>query len=174
MAKLTLFSVAWFIVVVPVAFRVLHFFVLEVPVGCVAAPPSKVWSLVFMNATISIFSIFLAYQFAGLLRLSKAASLLSAGCILTGFVASAMGFAGVYLITGLVSDDIVYRSDFLYFSVTTLTTLGYGDIQPCPSARLVTSVQALLGFLLFPIVVVTVLRLTDFASKGLDHPDDSP
>lgn len=33
----------------------------------------------------------------------------------------------------------------LYFSMTTFTTLGYGDIQPLPNYRLTTSLEALSG-----------------------------
>ena len=35
--------------------------------------------------------------------------------------------------------------DALYFSVTTFTTLGYGDLQPIPAMRLATSIEALAG-----------------------------
>jgi hypothetical protein len=37
--------------------------------------------------------------------------------------------------------------DSLYFSVTTFTTLGYGDFSPTPRIRHITSVQALLGYI---------------------------
>jgi len=34
----------------------------------------------------------------------------------------------------------------LYFSVTTLTTLGFGDFSPTPRLRHITSLQAIIGF----------------------------
>ena len=37
--------------------------------------------------------------------------------------------------------------DALYFSVTTFTTLGYGDLQPIPGMRLATSIEALAGMI---------------------------
>jgi uncharacterized membrane protein len=40
----------------------------------------------------------------------------------------------------------VYLHQFLYFSVITLTTLGYGDMMPAsPVARSVVMLEALLG-----------------------------
>ena len=35
--------------------------------------------------------------------------------------------------------------DAIYFSVTTFTTLGYGDMQPLPEMRLATSIESLAG-----------------------------
>lgn len=44
--------------------------------------------------------------------------------------------------------------DFVYFSFTTLTTLGYGDITPVSShARSATSLQAILGVLYMAILI---------------------
>jgi len=41
--------------------------------------------------------------------------------------------------------------DALYFSVTTWTTLGYGDFTAIPSMRLVTSIEALTSLFTIPI-----------------------
>ena len=66
-------------------------------------------------------------------------------------------FAGVYLGFGLVfgSNEIakVERSDALYFSVVTWTTLGYGDFAPRAAIRLVAGMQALLGYIFFGLIV---------------------
>jgi hypothetical protein len=59
-----------------------------------------------------------------------------------------LSFALHYKSAGLISDSGEFLpefSDALYFSVTTFTTLGYGDFQPLPSMRLVTSMEALAG-----------------------------
>ncbi len=53
------------------------------------------------------------------------------------------------------SAGLIERSEFvepsfwdaLYFSVTTFTTLGYGDLQPIPAMRLATSIEALAGMI---------------------------
>lgn len=36
-------------------------------------------------------------------------------------------------------------SDTVYFSMVTFSTVGYGDFRPCPEARLLAGVQAMLG-----------------------------
>ena len=51
-------------------------------------------------------------------------------------------------------------SSMLYFSFTTLTTLGYGDIIPFSSvARLLTSAEAIVGQLYFAIVLARLVGL---------------
>jgi hypothetical protein len=46
------------------------------------------------------------------------------------------------------------RIDFIFFSFTTLTTLGYGDIVPVsPFARTATSMQAIIGVLYTAILI---------------------
>ena len=54
------------------------------------------------------------------------------------------------------------KSDYVYFSVVTFTTLGYGDMLPCPSARHTASALALTGFFLFPLLIAALfMRLTE-------------
>jgi hypothetical protein len=47
----------------------------------------------------------------------------------------------------VISSGVVVRNfrDSLYFSVTTWTTLGYGDFTPIPTMRLTTSIEAFTG-----------------------------
>lgn len=60
---------------------------------------------------------------------------------------SIVAYAFLYRSSGLIhATGISYDfRDALYFSVTTWTTLGYGDFTPPPNIRLVTSAEALLG-----------------------------
>ncbi|HGF5158830.1 TPA: potassium channel family protein [Vibrio parahaemolyticus] len=46
--------------------------------------------------------------------------------------------------------------DALYFSATTWTTLGYGDISPIGSIRLLTSIQALTGLSTLPVLASVI------------------
>jgi len=50
--------------------------------------------------------------------------------------------SGLLGTTGKISPSFY---DSLNFSIATFTTLGYGDLQPLPSYRLATSLEALLG-----------------------------
>lgn len=68
--------------------------------------------------------------------------------LLAMYAASAiLGYALLYRHAGIMSGAGVSHSlrDAIYFSVTTWTTLGYGDFTPPPEMRLVTSAEALLG-----------------------------
>jgi hypothetical protein len=53
-------------------------------------------------------------------------------------------WAGAYVALGAMSD----LSTALYFSVTTFTTLGYGDVVPPPEWRLLGGLEGITGFLL--------------------------
>jgi voltage-gated potassium channel len=49
-------------------------------------------------------------------------------------------------------------ASFQYFSTTTLTTVGFGDIVPVtPAARLVTGLEAITGQLYLAVVIVTLV-----------------
>jgi len=59
--------------------------------------------------------------------------------------------------------------DYLYFSYTTLTTLGYGDMTPqIPFARLLTSLETLIGPIYLAIMVARLvgMHITQHAKKA--------
>ena len=61
-----------------------------------------------------------------------------------------LAFALHYKVAGLIDPSAKVSHDFLdavYFSITTFTTLGYGDFRPIPEIRLVTSMEALAGMI---------------------------
>jgi hypothetical protein len=63
---------------------------------------------------------------------------------------------------GLTGSD---RKEFLYFSLTTLTTTGYGDIVPLwPFARSFSNLEALLGQL-YPAVLIARLVSMEFYDR---------
>jgi hypothetical protein len=64
-------------------------------------------------------------------------------------------FAGAYKLFGLQpSSDRAL--DYLYFSVVTWTTIGYGDFSPLPEARPIVMVEAISGYI-FMGVFISVL-----------------
>jgi len=73
-----------------------------------------------------------------------------------------VGFATLYLLTGSIgySKEQILSShaEALYFSVVTITTLGYGDLKPIHSiARWLTIVETLMGVVLIVLVIGTFL-----------------
>ena len=48
-------------------------------------------------------------------------------------------------------------SAFLYFSFTTLTTVGYGDISPASDiTRMLTNLEAIVGQM-YPAIIISIL-----------------
>jgi len=71
------------------------------------------------------------------------------------------------------------RQDFYYFSVTTLTTLGYGDITPTtPLAEFTASIQAMAGQLYLVVIVAYLVGMRtastwDRQRRRMDPPSPS-
>ena len=62
-------------------------------------------------------------------------------CTILAFAFQYMA-SGILAATGEVNNSL---RDCVYFSITTFTTLGYGDFRPQPHMRLATSIEALFG-----------------------------
>ncbi|GLX80533.1 hypothetical protein tinsulaeT_38730 [Thalassotalea insulae] len=65
-------------------------------------------------------------------------------------------FAVIYWRCGLVQNGEQIDVSFLtsiYFSVTTWTTLGYGDFSPVERIRHITSIQAILGYVSLGVLI---------------------
>jgi Ion channel len=75
-----------------------------------------------------------------------------------------------FLEVGLGPSEItrIPRATFLYFSMVTLTTLGYGDIVPlAPAARMFAGLESVTGVLY---IAITVARLVAAYQKSDDKP----
>ncbi len=88
--------------------------------------------------------------------------------LLSGF-AFALLYHSIYLLeghaafNGLISTQ---RTEFLYFSLTTLTTLGYGDLTPVDDfARSLTGLEALYGQL-YPAILIARLVSMEIMTYG--------
>lgn len=75
------------------------------------------FSIIFILYILEIFTILISFGFLH----GESGMLDSNGDLVTGF------------------------ANGLYFSITTFTTLGYGDLKPLPEMRFATSIQALFG-----------------------------
>jgi hypothetical protein len=69
------------------------------------------------------------------------------------------GFASIYKTEGLIqASNITHKpTDALYFSIVTWTTLGYGDLLPTESIRLIAALEALLGTLFMPLLLAAII-----------------
>ena len=57
-------------------------------------------------------------------------------------------------------EEVIVQSDFTYFSFTTLTTLGYGEITPVnPGARSLAYLEATLGQIFIAVVIARLVAL---------------
>jgi hypothetical protein len=71
-----------------------------------------------------------------------------------------IGFASIYKDAGLLhgANEITHQSiDALYFSLVTWTTLGYGDLQPTESIKLLAALEAMLGTLFIPLLLAAII-----------------
>ncbi len=86
--------------------------------------------------------------------------------LLSGF-AFGLLYHGIYLLNGPAAFKGLlnfHRGEFMYFSMTTLTTLGYGDIIPVNVfARLCSNLEALNGQL-YPAILIARLVSMEFTS----------
>lgn len=89
----------------------------------------------------------------------------------TLYLTIALGFSGIYLILELVGVNVLYFKpdlvnnnaldyllNIIYFSSTTLFSIGYGDIVPIGLGKIIAIIEGLIGFLLPPAFIVTFLK----------------
>ena len=106
---------------------------------------------------------------AEVVRISLAIAL-----ILTILVSS---FAWIYEECGLVDTEGQRVDDWqtaLYFSAITFSTIGYGDIRPIGTSRLLASIEGIMQFfLLGPFVTIFVRCLQRVRNVSSEAPQDS-
>jgi len=76
----------------------------------------------------------------------------------TPFLTS-LAFSMVYLTTELAIasciDGVRVLGDIFYFSVVTITTLGYGDLKPIGTCRFIAASEAYIGYMLFSLMAAS-------------------
>lgn len=81
---------------------------------------------------------------------------------------------GSFVSGEVVSGDNIFSwSDFIYYSFTTLTTLGYGDITPIhPAARTLAITEAITGVIFVPVIIsglVSVVITSSLEQRSKKH-----
>jgi voltage-gated potassium channel len=125
----------------------------------------KALSLVFLllSAAITFRAVFLAGE-VDLNRLAGAASLYLIIALIWSLLYSLLYAADPRSISGLPAHPSLW--DCLYFSATTLTTLGYGDVLPLSAAaRTLASVEVVLGQFYLTILVAALVGM-HVANRG--------
>ncbi len=92
----------------------------------------------------------IVYLIPVFLNLSRSYFKLLASMLIIHIIVTICSFSLHYKSDGLIGPNGVFSPNYydsLYFSITTFTTLGYGDFQPLPDYRLTTSLEALTGMI---------------------------
>lgn len=106
------------------------------------------WSMPFTGISLLVAFSFVVRLIPTMLNLSRSFFLWIIFDFIIFILVIIIAFALHHKSTGLLGMGGAFEPSFhdaIYFSVTTFTTLGYGDIQPLPEMRLATSIQALAG-----------------------------
>lgn len=131
----------------------------------VAAGFLQLATLVYL-ATSSVFAI--AYLYREYMTLDAIVTL-SMAVFVTIF-----GMAVGYLVFGIEGSDKLLSRDYLhtlYFSVVTITTLGYGDYRPIGLAMLYAAVEAMVGYVLLGTFVGYIVAQMTRAESRISHSD---
>jgi hypothetical protein len=97
--------------------------------------------------------------------------LLSLFIIIAVPVSGILEFAVYYQDRGLIESStghpITEPGDFIYFSIVTFTTVGYGDIIPKPGTRILAATEALFGYIFIGLYVGVLTQITGHLFSAL-------
>lgn len=92
----------------------------------------------------------------------------------------AIAFSYMFLYLDRLTQDAFFgtaesTSSYMYFSLVTITTLGYGDLAPVTDVgRYLATTEAIIGQVLLVTVVARVVSLMSGSPSGTDSEDASP
>jgi hypothetical protein len=98
---------------------------------------------------------------------------------LSAYIEFAMAFAFLYMSVARIGEDAFFAngvvggmSDFVYFSVVTITTLGYGDLTPATDiGRSIAMVETLFGQIFLVVLVAFLVGM--LGRRGWRHGEDA-
>ena len=126
-----------------------------------SVPPGIIWVLLVLIAPVVVVRQVMSHEVV------RTETIVGAVC---AYLLIALGFSYVYLWIDFFSGPFFVSGEeastaFPYFSLVTITTLGYGDLAPASAvARALATVEALTGQIF---LVVFVARLVSVASSNL-------
>jgi hypothetical protein len=138
-------------------------------------PHARVWLRLVIG--IGVFAVVLSHEINAILRHNQPMrrAIVALAVIFPLFVVT---FSWLYL-TMAASNPLSFnmgmtRTKALYFTITVLSTVGFGDIVPrTDPARLIVAVQMVLDLALFAVVVRLILGAASRAvSRQREQPDD--
>ena len=115
-------------------------------------------NLVVLSVVLFIFVVYLVFQLWP--RRSQNLSGRLTLAVLSCFFIPLLVIAFAHVYREIQLDDIDTDGDYIYFSVVTFTTLGYGDITPTGLARTISILQAIAGFLFVPLLISQLINST--------------
>lgn len=100
------------------------------------------------------------------------------GAVTTSFTVFLTTFATVYYLMSSASDanwsEPLSRLDAMYFTVTVLATVGFGDITAVdPAARAVVTLQMIGDLVIIGVVVRLIMRAVERGEKRRQHTSES-
>lgn len=81
-------------------------------------------------------------------------------------------FAHIYSVLLLETPVENYNAkyfDYLYFSIVTFTTLGFGDFTPSPESRMYAATQAVLGYIYLGILVGKIISVSTSKKSSFNN-----
>lgn len=123
-------------------------------------------------------AVFIALLIAAVSRLAKTKHPLVTGIAFVVLLSTTLVLAYAWLYVSLSNYDPttftepLTKASSVYFTVTVLSTVGFGDITPVgDTARMVVTSQMILGFTVITIAIRTVLSTTQTAIRHKHAPE---
>jgi hypothetical protein len=128
-----------------------------------ALPPATTKDYWILSTIMSFLLVILLMNIMWLARHANTPTEAITACVHLAICAAGLIsiYATAYKEFGLIDGDTSVRNakDFLYFSIVTWTTLGYGDIKPTIGSRLFAASEALFGYIFMGLYLAFIFKV---------------